>query len=61
MLVFVLIPIIIFGGLVVNINTIPIYIRWLQYISPLRHSFMIVFQDQLQSAKLIQLAGLNLP
>ena len=47
----VLIPILIFGGLVVNINTVPAYISWLQYLSPLRHSFLIMFQDQMTSDK----------
>ena len=45
----VLIPILIFGGLAVNINTIPAYVSWLQYLSPLRHSFLIIFQDQMSS------------
>ena len=43
------IPILIYGGLVVNTNDIPVYSSWLQYLSPLRHSFMIVFQNQLKS------------
>ena len=57
----VLIPIIIFGGLAVNINDIPAYIRWLQYLSPLRHSFLIIFQDQLDSEKFQQFKPYNLP
>ncbi len=50
-----------FGGLVVNINDIPVYLRWLQYLTPIRHSFLIVFQDQIKSNKLSQYADLDLP
>lgn len=57
----VLIPIIIFGGLAVNIKDIPGYIRWLQYFSPLRHAFLIVFQDQMNSVKFEQFVPYNLP
>ena len=57
----VVIPILIFGGLVVNINDIHPYIRWLQYLSSLRHSFLIVFQDQLNTANFAQYKFLNLP
>jgi ABC-type multidrug transport system permease subunit len=45
----VLIPIIIFGGLIVSINEMPEYVQWLPYLSPLRHSFLIIFQDQLNT------------
>lgn len=45
------IPILIFGGLVVNTNDIPVYSSWLQYLSPMRHAFMIVFQNQLKSSE----------
>lgn len=50
----VVIPIIIFGGLVINLNDVPVYIQWMQYLSPLRHSFIILFQDQLSSPYLAQ-------
>jgi ATP-binding cassette subfamily G (WHITE) protein 1 len=56
----VVIPILIYGGLVVNIKDIPVYSQWLQYFSPLRHSFMIVFQDQLYSSKLALYQPYNL-
>jgi len=56
-----MIPILIFGGLVVNLNDIPAYISWLQYISPLRHSFLIIFQDVLNSSKLQQLLPYDIP
>jgi ABC-type multidrug transport system permease subunit len=56
----VMIPILIFGGLAVNINDIPVYIRWFQYLSPLRHAFLILFKDQMDSSNFSQYAGLNL-
>jgi ABC-type multidrug transport system permease subunit len=57
----VLLPIMIFGGLVVNVNNIPVYIRWLQYLSPMRHSFLILFQSQMASNKFKDFAIFNLP
>lgn len=57
----VVIPLIIFGGLVVNINDIPAYVRWLSYLTPLRHSFIIIFKDQLLTSNLEIYRDLNLP
>jgi hypothetical protein len=56
-----MIPMLIFGGLAVNINDIPVYIRWCQYLTPLRHSFLIMFQDQMDSARFAHFSGLDLP
>ncbi len=57
----VVIPMMVYGGLVVNLDTIPSYNSWLQYISPLRHSFTIIFQDQLNSKKMAAFQPYNLP
>lgn len=57
----VVIPLIIFGGLVINIHDIPVYVRWVSYLTPLRHSFVIVFQDQLQTSNMAIYDGLDLP
>lgn len=57
----VLIPIMIFGGLIINVNSIPVYIRWLQYLSPMRHSFLILFQSQMTSNKFKDFSQYNLP
>lgn len=57
----VVIPLIIFGGLVVNIHDIPVYVRWISYLTPLRHSFIIVFQDQLQTNNMAIYSSLGLP
>ena len=32
-------PFMIFGGLLVNLNTIPDWLSWFQYISPIRYSY----------------------
>jgi len=57
----VVIPILLFGGVVVNINDIPEFIRWLQYFSPMRHAFLIIFQDQMSTNIFSQYSPLNLP
>lgn len=61
MLPSVMIPMMLFGGLVVNISDIPVYLRWLQYLTPIRHSFLIIFQDQMSSSIFSPFSGLNLP
>ena len=44
-----LIPILIFGGLVIRLPDIPAYISWFKYLSPLRCSLIILFRDQLET------------
>ena len=61
MLTLILIPMIIFAGLVVNINDIPVYINWMHYASPLFYAFSIVFQDLMTSSKFIHLQSYDLP
>ena len=34
-----IIPMSLFGGLLVNLRSLPSYIYWLQYLSPLRHCY----------------------
>jgi hypothetical protein len=43
-----LLPMILFGGLIRNLSTLPAYINWLQYFSPLRYGFNIIVLDQLK-------------
>ena len=57
----VILPIMMFGGLVVNLADIPNYISWLQYLSPMRHSVMILVQDQMSSDRFIAFSDLKLP
>jgi len=39
------------GGLPCNLNDVPGYISWMQYISPMRHGFFILILDQLKTSK----------
>ena len=57
----VMIPIMMFGGLMVNIKDISVYISWMQYFSPMRHTFLILFQDQMKSSCFEQYLPLDLP
>jgi len=57
----VMIPIMMFGGLMVNIKDISVYVRWMQYFSPIRHTFLILFQDQMKSSNFSQYLSLDLP
>lgn len=52
MLPLLVIPLVLFGGLVVNLNTIPVYSRWVQYLSPIRHSYSALILDQMSSEKM---------
>lgn len=40
------------SGLPCNLNDIPPYISWLQYLSPTRHGFFILLLDQLKTSKI---------
>lgn len=45
----VVIPLVLFGGLIVNLKSIPEYSSWAQYISPIRHTYSALVLDQLSS------------
>lgn len=45
-------PVFIFGGLAVNLNDIPSYSSWIQYLSPVRHAYMAILWDQMGSPKM---------
>lgn len=49
MLPIILIPVILLGGLVVNLNSVPEYARWMQYLSPIRHSYSAILIAQLST------------
>lgn len=46
------IPLVLLGGLVVNLSDIPAYASWAQYISPIRHTYSALMVDQLSSKKM---------
>ena len=54
-------PMKLFGGLFINIDHVPVYIRWFQYLCPLRHGFLILFQDQMETDKFSMFSAMNLP
>ena len=51
----IIIPFVIYGGLLVNLNTLPAWSSWIQYISPIRYSFNVIAQSQLKSDALLHL------
>ena len=64
----IMIPLLLFGGLVVNLNDIPAYSSWMQYISPMRHGYSSLMLNTLNTDKLkhladnkevLELAGVN--
>mmetsp|Transcript_8051 Transcript_8051/g.7131 ORF Transcript_8051/g.7131 Transcript_8051/m.7131 type:complete len:102 (+) Transcript_8051:514-819(+) len=44
-----ILPFLIFGGLLVNLNTVPVWIRWLGYISPIRFSAEALLRNELEN------------
>ena len=48
----IMIPMTIFGGLVVNLNDIPIGVRWMQYLSAIRHGYSCLMINQLSTENL---------
>jgi ABC-type multidrug transport system permease subunit len=46
---FVVIPLVLYGGLTVNLNTIPAYSSWVQYITPLRYGYNSLLINQLNT------------
>ena len=52
----IIVPFVIFGGLIVNLDDIPAYANWMQYGSPMRHSYSCLMLDQLSTSKMHNLA-----
>jgi ABC-type multidrug transport system permease subunit len=42
-------PLVVFGGLVVNLKTIPAYSSWFQYITPIRYGYNVLITSQLDT------------
>lgn len=42
-------PIVTYGGQIVNLSSLPWYSSWIQFVSPLRYGFNIIVKSQLQS------------
>lgn len=47
-----IVPIIMFGGLFVNLKTIAPYSSWAQYLSPMRYTYSAIVLDQLSSERM---------
>ena len=43
---FIVIPFILFSGLLINSDSIPIYFTWIQYISPIRYMYQEVYKNE---------------
>jgi hypothetical protein len=41
-------PLIVFGGLMVNVGSIPVWITWLQWLSPIRYGIEIFLRNELE-------------
>ncbi|OQR83097.1 ATP-binding Cassette (ABC) Superfamily, partial [Achlya hypogyna] len=37
--ILIILPFLIFGGLFINTNNVPVYFRWLEFISPMKYAF----------------------
>jgi hypothetical protein len=55
----VIIPFVLYGGLVVNLKTLPAYSSWMQYITPMRYSFNAFMTSQLKSDALDHLGDID--
>lgn len=42
-------PIVTYGGQIVNLAELPWYSTWIQYLSPLRYGYNIIVKSQLQT------------
>jgi hypothetical protein len=47
--VMIMMPVMTFGGQGVNLNTIPSYANWMQYLTPLRYGYNILMRKNLSS------------
>ena len=43
---FIIIPFILFSGLLINTDSIPLYFSWMQYISPIRYMYQEVYKNE---------------
>jgi ABC-type multidrug transport system permease subunit len=48
-------PMITYGGQIVNLSELPWYSSWIQYVTPLRYGFNIIVKNQLQTSELLNL------
>lgn len=51
----IIVPFVIYGGLPVNLNDIPAYSSWIQYLSPIRHGYSALMENILNTDKMYNL------
>lgn len=44
----IMLPFLIFNGFIVNLNTVPKWIRWISYLSPMRYSVEALFRNEVE-------------
>jgi hypothetical protein len=42
-----LLPLMVFSGFFINIDSIPVWFSWIQYLSPMRYGFVALAQNEL--------------
>jgi len=43
---------VVFGGLIVNLNTLPDYSNWIKYLTPLSYGYNLLMRSQLSTSAL---------
>ena len=46
--ILILLPTMIFSGLVLNVATVPVFLRWIQWISPMRYAYVVLMTNQFE-------------
>lgn len=54
----IMIPLVIFGGLCINLNSIPSYSYWIQFLTPIRYAYIALTTNQLKTDKLYHLGDI---
>ena len=47
-----MIPFVIYGGLPANLNDLPVYTSWIQYLNPIRHLYSSLLENVLNTDKM---------
>ena len=48
---FLIIPLIYFSGLLINVDNIPVYFTWIQYLSPIRYMLQETYKNEFKGLK----------
>lgn len=43
-----LLPVLVFGGVFVNLQTVPVFLRWFQWVSPIRYGYDVMLKNQFE-------------